>query len=471
MVISKYFPTVAECTTRRPSGEDKIEIPADVYDIAVREGMMLSEDFIRGDYDYETVKILAQPGLIDALKFNILDGEIKTSSKVGISAEINFVLAIWNGYNREAAIERAILSGLKNSNIPKLLAEKVSQINISDGSNLEEDFAKHFVGKSMNYVEDKVQTAKAVSTQLSDNVPMIPRFFQKTGDLISAFGDEVIEALPHVETASDWVNGRISGKQALKNIALVFVGTAGAIAAISSAPVGGFLATLFVGFSGKMFFKEFYKPRLDAIFGDDDSKKLLEVFNAEFVKILNGKFLTQYETEIFLEAIGDVVTDKKLKDMYQYGNLSAQKKWAYDFIERFLQNIEGQRIFVITPTYAEWQAGLERVAELLNSGEDIAERMEQQRVQTLTQRCKFLAEKYDLKPYETAQAMSIINPMVKVKVGIGRTLAGMQIEEAHYQSEEQRIKNERVALKAKLSGRLTMKSQAKSEKDSPDFWR
>ena len=105
------------------------------------------------------------------------------------------------------------------------------------------------------------------------------------------------------------------------------------------------------------------------------------------------------------------------------------------------------------PTAAEWQAGLERVAEFLNSGEDINARMEQQRAQTLTQWRKFLAEKYDLKLYETAQAMSIINPLLKTQNKTERTLAEMQQNETYYQSEKRQLINERVALKAKLTGR------------------
>lgn len=468
MVTSKYFPTVAECTTRRPSGEYKIEIPADIYDIAVRQGMMVSEDFIWGDYDYETVKIFAQPGLIGALKFNILDGEIKTSSKVGISAEINFVLAIWNGYNREAAIERAILSGLKNSNIPKLLAEKVSKINISDGSNLEEDFAKYLAGKSFRYVDNKLEASRtvAVSAEVPINVSRVPQLLHnvgdKVGDLVSLLSDEIVLVFRYGKDFWDLKQGRISGKQFGKNTAVTAIGVTGAgagwalggtVAAMAGLPailtVGTALAG---GYAFKMLYQKMMKTHLNN-FISEDSEDMQEIFVDELSKMLAGKFLTQYEMELLLEAIRDTATDEKLKDMYQRGNLSARTKWAHDFIEQHLQSIEGQRLFVITPTYAEWQAGLERVAELLNSGEDIAARMEQQRVQTLTQRRKFLAEKYDLKPYETAQAMSIINPMVKVKVGIGWTLAGMQIKEAHYQSEEQRIKNERAELKAKLSGR------------------
>lgn len=468
MITSKYFPTVEAYTNQSPSGEDKIEIPADVYDIAVSEGKIAAGNFIRGDYDYETAKIFAQSGRIDALKFDAMSSEIKTTSTVGISTEINFAIAIWNSYSREAAIERAILSGLKNSDMPKLLAEKVSQVNISDSSDLEEDFAKYLAGKSFGYINNKLEASRAlaVSAEVPINVSRVPQFFHnvgdKVGDLFSSLSDEIILVFRYGKNFWDLKTGRISGKQFGKNTAVTAVGVTGAgvgwawgsaIAATAGLPAILTVGTALVGgYAFKMFYKKVMKTHLDR-FISEDSEDMQEIFIDELVKMLDGKFLTQYEMELLLEAIRNTVTEEKLKDMYQRGNLLKRTKWAHDFIERELQDVEGQRLLVIMPTSAEWQAGLERVAELLNSGEDINARMEQQRVQTLTQRRKFLAEKYDLKPYETAQAMSIINPLLKTQIEIDRTLASIQQNETYYQSERQQLMNERTLLKAKLNRR------------------
>ena len=126
MIRSKYFPTLEACISQKQNGEDKIELPVDIYDIAVREGMIATENFIRGAYDYETAKIFAQSKCVDALNFDSMSREIKTSSTVGISAEINFALAMWNGYSREAAIERVILARMRNINLPADLKENFS---------------------------------------------------------------------------------------------------------------------------------------------------------------------------------------------------------------------------------------------------------------------------------------------------------------------------------------------------------
>ncbi len=140
-----------------------------------------------------------------------------------------------------------------------------------------------------------------------------------------------------------------------------------------------------------------------------------------------------YEWKILCEAIGDAITKNDLKDMYQNGDSAAQKKWALDFIKHCLQQVEEQRILVIMPTAEEWQAGLQRVEEMINSGEDINARMEQQRTESLNNRRKVL-EGYNLKPYEIAQPVSgIINPMVRTQVEGLRTLGSMQQNEMSYQ--------------------------------------
>ena len=98
-----------------PLGNDKIEIPADVYD-KVADQLGAKKNFIlRGAYPYEAVKIIAQSERVKALEFDDISGEIKTSSTVGITAEMELAFAIWNFYDKESAIDRVIFLRLKAS--------------------------------------------------------------------------------------------------------------------------------------------------------------------------------------------------------------------------------------------------------------------------------------------------------------------------------------------------------------------
>lgn len=115
MIKSRYFPDSARCLAEVPLGNDKIEIPADVYD-KVADQLGAKKNFIlRGAYPYEAVKIIAQSERVKALEFDDISGEIKTSSTVGITAEMELAFAIWNFYDKESAIDRVIFLRLKAS--------------------------------------------------------------------------------------------------------------------------------------------------------------------------------------------------------------------------------------------------------------------------------------------------------------------------------------------------------------------
>ena len=293
----------------------------------------------------------------------------------------------------------------------------------------------------------------------------MPRIVQgvgdTVGDVISAVSDEIVLVCRYGKNILDLKRCRISAKQFGKNTAVIAVGVTGAgvgwtvgglAASAAGLPVAlGVGTALATSYAFKAFYKKSAKYRLD-MFIREDSEKMREIFFDELTEMLDGKFLTQYEIDLLLESVNDAITAEKWKDMYQRGSLSARRQWAHEFIERHLQGVEGQRLFVIMPEDAEWQAGLQRVADMLDGGEDIAAKLEQQRVESLAQRRKFLAEKYNLKPYETAQAMSIINPLVKTQLEIGRSLAHMQRNEANFQAQERRLLDERAALKKQLNG-------------------
>jgi len=293
--------------------------------------MIATENFIRGAYDYETAKIFAQSKCVDALNFDSMSREIKTSSTVGISAEISFALAMWNGYSREAAIERVILARMRNINLPADLKENFSNVNLADGYTLKEDFAKSLAGKSVSYVNDRVQTAQVAASEVPANISHVEKFFHEANDFIAGVGDEFVMVFPYLETISDFAKGRISGKQALKNAALVVAGVAGATAAVAIVPVGGFIATLFIGFAGKKFSREGYKPYFDLIYAGD-SKKLMEIFDNELAEALRGKFLTDYEWEILFEAIGDTITKNDLRICTNTAMFRRRKIWLANLL-------------------------------------------------------------------------------------------------------------------------------------------
>lgn len=452
MIQSRYFPDAATCFRR--VGDAQIEIPKDIYDAAIDDGTIpyaARNFFVRGAYDYDTAKIFAQSGNIDALVFDASSGVIKTSSTVGISAEITFALALWNGYGRKAALERAILSRLKDfgaAALPKILADEISRVKITDGSTLEKDFAKTAANKIISYFDDQAQAAKAAAGEVSVNLSTGSKLLRKADGFFDKFGDELVILISYGETFSDLARGRISKKQAAKNAAVIFLAGAAATAAVTIAPVGGAVATFFIGFGGKLAFREKIRKILDDII-KSDRKEMLEIFEWELLKLLDGKFLTEYERELLAEAINDALDNNALKNMYACGNDSARAKWAHDFIAWRLEEIFGQRIFVEMPSAQEWQAALQRVVTALQNGEDIVANMEHHRAEALQKRRESL-ENYKLKPYEMAPVVRAVNAMNKTQLATERILTQMQADNRRFEQIRRQQLDERAALKDRL---------------------
>lgn len=452
MIQSRYFPDAATCFRR--VGDAQIEIPKDIYDAAIDGGTIpyaTRNFFVRGAYDYDTAKIFAQSGNIDALTFDAASGAIKSSSTVGISAEITFALALWNGYGRKAALERAILSRLKDNahTLPKILADEISHVAVTDGSTIEKDFAKASAGKIITYFDDQAQAAKAAAGEVSVNLSTGSKLLRKADGFFDKFGDELVILISYGETFSDLARGRISKKQAAKNAAVIFLAGAAATAAVTIAPVGGAVATFFIGFGGKLAFRDKIRKILDDII-KSDRKEMLEIFEWELLKLLDGKFLTEYERELLAEAINDALDNNALKDMYACGNDSARAKWAHDFIAWRLEEIFGQRIFVEMPSAQEWQAALQRVVTALQNGEDIVANMEHHRAEALQKRRESL-ENYKLKPYEMALVVRAVNnAMNKTQLATERILTQMQADNRRFEQIRRQQLDERAALKDRL---------------------
>ena len=389
MIKSKYFADGARCLAEIPDDGNKIEIPADVYD----EISDKPDYILRGTYPYEIAKMIAISGDVEALQFDDANGEIKTSSTVGISAEMEFAFAIWNFYNKESAIDRIILARLESGDkLPKLLSDGEEKIQINDSVNINKDIAKSLVKKSSKYFNDKLRVGETVDIDSPVHVSPLTPVIDKVGDIFSTLWDEVAVIGRHAEDIKDFFNSRISFKQLVKNTAVTAVSASGAtlgwvlgglVAGAAGLPAVLAFATSFAAYYGaKKFYKKKTKNKLDILLGDD-GQEMLEIFQKKLAEMLVGKFLTPYEMAILMEAIHDDITKDALKEMYACGNDYDRAEWAKIYIERRLKDISNQRVFVEMPSEKDWEEGIKRVNESLKSGADIFAEMDRQREEAL----------------------------------------------------------------------------------------
>lgn len=459
MIKSRYFPDVLRCLAEIPNGDDKIEIPADVYD----ENKISSaqKNFIlRGNYSYETVKIIAQSGCVEALEFDETSGEIKTKSTYGISAEMDFAFAFWNFYDKDSALERVILSWLQTKNeLPQIFSNDIGEIKIEDAINIKEDFAKALAKELAIQIKDRIQTGTTLDVEVSMNVSKVPKVFQVVGDIFSTFWDEIVLLGRHATDIKDFVNGRISTKQLAKNAIVTTAGVSGAsylyvlggsVAAVAGAPaILVFLSAAATGYWGKVSYREVAKNFFNN-FIIEDNQKMLEIFHGELVKMLSGKFLTIYETGILMEAIRADLNQNAFKEMYSCGTKEKQTNWAQSYIQKRLDEIFQQRIFIEMPSATDWAAGIQRINKRLANGENILEEMEHSREDALkNMRDKLL--KFKLKPYEMGTIISAVNAMNKTQLRAQRVLEKMQRDELHYKKINQSFSEDTTKLKGGLN--------------------
>lgn len=451
MIKSRYFPDAARCLAEIPSNGDKIEIPADVYDSLAADE---KKNFIlRGAYPYEAVKIIAQSNLVKAIEFDTASGEIRTTSTVGISAELEFTFAIWNFYDEKSAIERIIFSRLKDSgNLPEIVSNGAGEVQLRDNTNARKDFAKAFAKKSTGLVVGRIRDSADFPAPVSKVAHVVNAVKDSpVGDMVSAFWSEIVFLGKNAKDIKDFFNGRISFGQLGKNMTLTAVGgvgfgagyaLGGIVAAVAGAPAILAFGTAFaVGYGLKKMYRKSAKRTLDRIISDD-RQDMMDIFSVELPKTLAGKLLTPYEMALLMEAIRDDITTERLQDMYATGSKSARADWARQYIGGRINNLYEQRRRVRKLSAQDWADGLRRVQEKISRGVDISAEMESKRAKALAEMQTFL-DSIKLKWYQLGDAVKAANDIQDTEYQIADCLRGILVSnQRHVEIRQQRQKTE-----------------------------
>lgn len=69
-------------------------------------------------YTYEQLKYIAESGLIESLKTDLLNTETVSDSDVSVYDAVNFAAAIWDGNDAESALKIAVIIKLKTGSEP-----------------------------------------------------------------------------------------------------------------------------------------------------------------------------------------------------------------------------------------------------------------------------------------------------------------------------------------------------------------
>ena len=337
----------------------QIEVPRDQYNQAVQEmqkriktGQVPGEtnpnnakNYVRkGHFTYAQANNIALAGSIEGIAVDISQGIVCSLPGAGITFALSFASAVWHGQDIKEAAKQSTLSGLKVMGKSAAIYTITMQLSRDKIVNI---FApKIMVGepgkqvvKSFGYVNNPIFTgAEKVAGKISSS-GLAKSKVGKAVKLDKVNGRQVIGGVvtavvvygPDVCKA---FQGKISGKQLIKNSTVNTAGLVGAAlgAAIPIPIVGSMLGGALGSFVAKKVMDQFV---------EDDAVVMFKIMREEFLDIVMLYSFNKEEFDTIVSAtIGNSEMSKVLQAMYQSGT---PKEYADALINAKVQEVLSKR--------------------------------------------------------------------------------------------------------------------------------
>ena len=337
----------------------QIEVPRDQYNQAVQEmqkriktGQVPGEtnpenakNYVRkGHFTYTQANNIALAGSIEGIAVDISQGIVCSLPGAGITFALSFASAVWHGQDIKEAAKQSTLSGLKvmgKSAAIYTLTMQLSRdkiINIFAPKIMVGEPGKQVV-KSFGYVKNPIFTgAEKVAGKISSS-SLAKSKLGKAVKLDKINGRQVIGgavtvAVVYGPDVCKALQGKISGKQLIKNSTVNTAGLVGA--AIGTAipiPVVGSMIGGAVG--------SFVAKKIMDNFIEDDAVVMFKIMREEFLDIVMLYSFNKEEfDEIVSATIGNPEMSKVLQAMYQSGT---PKDYADALINAEVQSVLSKR--------------------------------------------------------------------------------------------------------------------------------
>lgn len=393
-IQSKYCRTGSECIAQCfEDGRLKyvntdgtpmaIEVPSDKYESAVQamearitKGQVPgvtdpseARNIVRkGHFTYEQVRNIARAGTIESLSYDAARGVITAGSAFSVSAVITFALALWRVEDLKTALKQGGLTGLKVGGVAWLssvLAAQVGRTGIETALRPVTDLAVKSLGhKGTHFVVNGLRSGKPIyGSAASSHLSKLLRGNVVTGIITTG----VLSTVDLTRV----IRGRISGGQALKNIAATAGGVAGgtggwmggaaAGAALGSAfpgpgtVIGGIVGGVVGALGGGTLGQAFTRGAVGLVI-EDDAKSLLATLEAAFIDLAVAYLLSEQEINEVSETLTEQIKPKKLRDMYASGD---REGFSLAWLEPIVRKVIEKRQKVLSPSAAELQSATE----------------------------------------------------------------------------------------------------------------
>jgi len=359
----------------------QIEVPRDQYNQAVQEmqkriktGQVPGEtnpnnakNYVRkGHFTYAQANNIALAGSIEGIAVDISQGIVCSLPGAGITFALSFASAVWHGQDIKEAAKHSALSGLKvmgksaaiytitmqlsrdkivNIFAPKIMVgEPGKQVVKSFG------YVNNPIFKGANKVAGKISSSNLAKSKLGKAVKLDKvNGRQVIGGVATAvvvYGPDVCKAF----------QGKISGKQLIKNSTVNTAGLVGAAlgAAIPIPIVGSMLGGALGSFVVKKVMDQFI---------EDDAVVMFKIMREEFLDIVMLYSFNKEEFDTIVSVtIGNSEMSKVLQAMYQSGT---PKDYADALINTAVQTVLSKRERITTDK-------IEKGIQLLLEDESVA---------------------------------------------------------------------------------------------------
>ena len=354
----------------------QIEVPRDQYNQAVSEmqkriksGQVPGESnpenakkYVRkGHFTYTQANNIALAGSIEGIAVDISQGIVCSLPGAGITVVLSFASAVWNGQDLKAAAKQSAISGLKvmgKSTAIYVLTMQLSRdkiVNIFAPKIMVGEPGKQVV-KSLNYVNNPIFSAAEKTAEKISSSTLANTKVGKALNLDKVTGRQVIAgtvtvAVVYGPDVCRALQGKISGKQLIKNTTVNTAGLVGAAlgAAIPIPIVGSMVGGAVASFVAKKIMDNFI---------EDDAVEMFRIMREEFLDIVMLYAFSKDEFNLIVsETIGNPKMSNVLQSMYQSG---APKDYADALINAEVQKVLSCREKI---TYEQIETGMKLLLE------------------------------------------------------------------------------------------------------------
>ena len=365
----------------------QIEVPSDKYDDAVKamesriqKGEVPgitdpaeAKNIVRkGNFTYEQARNVARFGTVESLTYDAVQGTVIASYAFGLSAAMNFAIAVWNGKDFDDALKSSASAGLKVGGATFVTSVLASQMQKTALNSLLRGTTDQIVKIMGPTASAWLANAFRSGANISGAAAMQSASKLLRGNIVT--GAITVAVLSSFDVANVF-RGRISGKQLFKNIsqtaATVAGGTVGWMAGAATGAaigsiipgigtaIGGFLGGLAGSFGAGSVAGKAASSVLDDMI-EDDAVEMQAILEREFKVLAEEYLITGEEAVRICDNLKNIVDGDFLKDMFAD---DSRAKYARTAMEPLFENVARERPIIKLPTNKEMVDGLRSVLE------------------------------------------------------------------------------------------------------------